>query len=160
MAKSIEIVVRADADQDDCLSAAAASYVEEHPELGGYDLAPRWQDEDDRTLVVLTIPAWAATETSSRQDEIEQHASEAFACASDALKIPANEIEEHLCRFRPIDAGKEWHEKHRLICEELGRLTGYDPDAVGASALLKLRARVLGPLDSDMHEALIAYLEP
>lgn len=62
MAKSIEIVVRADADQDDCLSAAAASYVEEHPELGGYDLAPRWQDEDDRTLVVLTIPAWAADE--------------------------------------------------------------------------------------------------
>lgn len=157
MAKSVEIVVRADADQDDCLSAAAASYVEEHPELGGYDLAPRWQDEDDRTIVVLTVPAWSV------EDKIEQHASEAFTCASDALKslkIPANEIEAHLCRFRPLDAGTEWHKKHRLICEELGRLTGYDPDCVGASALLKLRARVLGPLDSDMHEALIAYLEP
>ena len=55
MSKSIEIVVSADADQDDCLAAAADEYLEEHPELHGYDLAPRWGD-DDRETVVLAVP--------------------------------------------------------------------------------------------------------
>jgi hypothetical protein len=60
MARSIEITVRADADLDDCLTGAAEAYVAEHPELAGYDLLPRWTDEDDRETVTLTVPAWAA----------------------------------------------------------------------------------------------------
>lgn len=57
MAKSIEITVRADADLDDCLTGAAKAYIEEHPDLAGYDLSPRWAD-DDREMVALTVPAW------------------------------------------------------------------------------------------------------
>lgn len=53
------ITVRADADQDDCLTAAADEYVAEHPELAGWDLAPRWADED-RERVALTVPQWHA----------------------------------------------------------------------------------------------------
>jgi len=60
MSRSVHIVVPADSDQDDCLSAAAEAYIAEHPELEGYDLEPRWTDEDDRESVTLTVPAWAA----------------------------------------------------------------------------------------------------
>lgn len=59
MTTSVTVTVQADPDQDDCLAAAAAEYIEEHPALAGYDLAPRWTDEDDRTTVDLTVPAWA-----------------------------------------------------------------------------------------------------
>lgn len=57
---SVTVTVRADQDQDDCLAAAEAAYIEEHPALDGYDLAPRWTDEDDRETVDLTVPAWVA----------------------------------------------------------------------------------------------------
>ncbi len=57
--RSVEVVVRANADADDCLSDAAESYIADHPELRGYDLAPRWTDEDDRETVTLTVPDWA-----------------------------------------------------------------------------------------------------
>jgi len=56
MTQSIEITVRANPDLDDCLAGAAEAYISEHPELTGYDLAPRWADEDDREDVVLTVP--------------------------------------------------------------------------------------------------------
>lgn len=44
------------ADYDDCLAAAAAEYVEDHPNAAGYDLSPRWAD-DDRDQIVLTVPS-------------------------------------------------------------------------------------------------------
>lgn len=56
---SVEITVRADEDVDDCLSAAADTYIAEHPALAGYDLAPRWTDDADRETVTLTVPRWA-----------------------------------------------------------------------------------------------------
>lgn len=54
----VTVTVAADADQDDCLSAAAAAYISEHPDLTGYDLAPAWAD-DDREHVTLSVPAWS-----------------------------------------------------------------------------------------------------
>lgn len=53
-----EITVTANPDADDCLSEAAAEYIREHRELRGYDLAPRWTDEDDRETVTLSVPEW------------------------------------------------------------------------------------------------------
>jgi hypothetical protein len=44
------------ADDDDCLAAAAAWYVERNPELAGWDLEPRWAS-DDREEILLTVPA-------------------------------------------------------------------------------------------------------
>jgi hypothetical protein len=51
-----EVIVKADPDLDDCLTGAAEAYVAEHPELAGWDLAPRWTDESDRETVTLTVP--------------------------------------------------------------------------------------------------------
>lgn len=51
-----EIVVAANPDLDDCLTGAAEAYIAEHPELAGWDLAPRWTDEDTRETVTLTVP--------------------------------------------------------------------------------------------------------
>lgn len=59
MSRFVEVVVAADADEDDCLVAAEAAYIGEHPELRGYDLSPRWTDDDDRETVTLVVPAWA-----------------------------------------------------------------------------------------------------
>jgi hypothetical protein len=56
---SVEITVAADPDADDCLAAAAAEYVSEHPELRGYDLAARWTDDADRETVTLSVPRWS-----------------------------------------------------------------------------------------------------
>ena len=53
------VTVFADPDQDDCLAAAEAAYVAEHPSLKGYDLSARWTD-DDRETVTLSVPAWHA----------------------------------------------------------------------------------------------------
>ena len=62
MAKVFEIVVKANPDLDDCLTGAAEAYTEEHPDLEGYDLAPRWTDESDRETVTLSIPRWFAAD--------------------------------------------------------------------------------------------------
>lgn len=59
-AVDVTVTVPANPDLDDCLAAAAAAYIEEHPELEGYDLEPRWSDDDSRETVDLTVPAWAA----------------------------------------------------------------------------------------------------
>ena len=61
--KTTTVTVTADPDSDDCLSAAAESYIEDRPELEGYDLDPQWEDEDDRTYVVLTVPSSIASLT-------------------------------------------------------------------------------------------------
>jgi hypothetical protein len=55
--KHVEITVRANPDLDDCLAGAAKEYVEEYPQLRGYDLSPRWTDET-RETVTLSIPSY------------------------------------------------------------------------------------------------------
>lgn len=58
MSRSVEVTVAADPDQDDCLTAAAESYVAEHPALKGWDLSPRWTDDRNRETVTLLVPRW------------------------------------------------------------------------------------------------------
>jgi hypothetical protein len=50
-----EITVPANPDLDDCLTGAAEAYVADHPEARGWDLSPRWTD-DERETVTLTVP--------------------------------------------------------------------------------------------------------
>lgn len=42
-------------DADDCLAAAADAYAAAHPDVAGYDMNPRWAD-DDRTMIALDVP--------------------------------------------------------------------------------------------------------
>jgi hypothetical protein len=56
--RAVLVTVRADPDEDDCLTVAAEAYIAEHPDLRGWDLDPRWGD-DEREIVTLTVPAWA-----------------------------------------------------------------------------------------------------
>lgn len=59
MAKHITIEVDAAPyeDHDDCLQAAADDYVSDHPEAQGYDMNPRWADEEtDRSTILLDVP--------------------------------------------------------------------------------------------------------
>jgi len=56
---AVLVLVPSNADEDDCLTAAADTYLLDHPELQGYDLSPRWTDDDTRESITLTIPAWA-----------------------------------------------------------------------------------------------------
>lgn len=59
MTTTIEISARDYEDCDDCLEAAAADYISEHPEAAGYDLNPRWVggDEGERDYIALDVPA-------------------------------------------------------------------------------------------------------
>ena len=52
---TIEISAKRYEDEDDCLLAAADDYISEHPEAEGYDLSPRWQDEE-RDVILLDVP--------------------------------------------------------------------------------------------------------
>lgn len=52
-----EITVPANPDLDDCLTGAARDYIAEHSDLRGYDLSPRWTDEE-RESVTLSVPGW------------------------------------------------------------------------------------------------------
>jgi hypothetical protein len=61
MANEATIQVPCDPDQDDCLQAAQEAYLEDHPELAGWDLNPQWGNED-RSTVALTIPTWHLVE--------------------------------------------------------------------------------------------------
>lgn len=45
-------------DHDDCLAAAAAEYVEEHPDAEGWDLNARWEN-DSRDVILLDAPVTA-----------------------------------------------------------------------------------------------------
>lgn len=58
MSKEIVIDAKRYEDFDDCLSAAADDYAAKHG-LEGWDLAPRWADEQ-RDEILLTVPDWAA----------------------------------------------------------------------------------------------------
>lgn len=56
-----EVTVRVGArryeDHDDCLAAAAEDYSDKHG-LVAWTLSPRW-DDDDRTVIALSVPAFA-----------------------------------------------------------------------------------------------------
>ena len=53
---TIEIDAAQYEDCEDCLSAAAEEYADEHPECRGYDMAPRWRD-DGRDVILIDVPA-------------------------------------------------------------------------------------------------------
>lgn len=54
--KTISVPAKRYEDYDDCLTAAAEDYASEHPEAEGYDLSPRWED-DERDVILLDVPA-------------------------------------------------------------------------------------------------------
>jgi hypothetical protein len=54
----ITVSMRPDADADDPLADAEARYKAEHPGLAGWDLCPRYSD-DQRDEILLTVPAWS-----------------------------------------------------------------------------------------------------
>ena len=56
---TIHVYARRYEDHDDCLSAAAADVAHARG-LAGWDLSPRWAD-DQRETILLDIPAHAAT---------------------------------------------------------------------------------------------------
>jgi len=53
--REIRIAAARYADEDDCLTAAADDYAAAN-DLAGWDLAPRWADEQ-RDEIILTVPA-------------------------------------------------------------------------------------------------------
>jgi hypothetical protein len=57
VSQTITVSAKPYEDYDDCLSAAAEDISEELG-LAGYDLDPRWVD-NDRDSIRLTIPDWA-----------------------------------------------------------------------------------------------------
>jgi hypothetical protein len=54
------VTIRIDASEydayDDSLAAAAAAYAAAHPEAQGWDLSPRWEDQQ-RDGILLDVPA-------------------------------------------------------------------------------------------------------
>lgn len=52
---TVSIPARRYVDSDDCLADAARDYAAEH-DLVGWDLSPRWED-DQRDTILLTVPA-------------------------------------------------------------------------------------------------------
>lgn len=56
MSTTIKIDAAQYIDEDDCLTAAADDYAREHS-LEGWDLDPRWED-DQRDVILLTVPDW------------------------------------------------------------------------------------------------------
>ncbi len=41
--------------EDDCLAAAARDYAAEH-NLSGWDLSPRWEDDEQRDVILIDVP--------------------------------------------------------------------------------------------------------
>lgn len=58
------------ADYDDCLAAAADDYAAAN-DLAGWDLSPRWADEQ-RDTIVLTVPAMPAALTDDGQAAVRE----------------------------------------------------------------------------------------
>lgn len=54
MSKQVKIAAAKYEDQDDCLQAAADDYAKAHG-LEGWDLDPKWED-NQRDVIVLTVP--------------------------------------------------------------------------------------------------------
>ena len=66
----IQIAAARYADYADCLTAAADECAEEHG-LQGWDLSPRWADEQ-RDTIVLTVPAMPAALTDDGQAAVRE----------------------------------------------------------------------------------------
>lgn len=49
-------------DHDDCLAAAAADVVSDHPECDGYEMSARWADAERRDVILVDVPAYLETE--------------------------------------------------------------------------------------------------
>lgn len=54
--KTITLAAETFENHDDCLAAAAAWYIDQHPELTGWDLDARWAS-DERDEILLSVPA-------------------------------------------------------------------------------------------------------
>lgn len=54
--KTIAVNARLYEDEDDCLAAAEADYIDQHPEAAGWDIGARWAD-DQRETILLDVPA-------------------------------------------------------------------------------------------------------
>lgn len=54
---TLRLSARGYEDSDDCLAAAAAD-VADNRGLEGWDLEPRWED-DERDHILVTVPDWA-----------------------------------------------------------------------------------------------------
>jgi hypothetical protein len=52
---TIEVPAAQYADLDDCLAAAEADYLSEHPAAAGYELCARWRD-CEREIILLDVP--------------------------------------------------------------------------------------------------------
>lgn len=59
---TIAIAASRYADHDDCLSAAAEDIAEQR-DLAGWDLSPRWDDEEQRERILLDLPSFAVLAT-------------------------------------------------------------------------------------------------
>lgn len=86
-ARSVTIRVRADEDEDDCLTAAASEYAAEHG-LEGWNLDPRWED-DQRDGILLTVPrtveawwTWHDAEADRASGSVEEAEARASAWAA------------------------------------------------------------------------------
>lgn len=66
MRNTISLPARQFEDHDDCLSAAAESYIESHPDLAGWELSPRWED-DNREAILLDLPEWHVEQERARR---------------------------------------------------------------------------------------------
>lgn len=53
--RTLRIDARQYADADDCLAAAEADVAAERG-LAGWDLRPRWEDEDSREVILVDLP--------------------------------------------------------------------------------------------------------
>ena len=59
--KMITISVDSNPDFDDCFEAAVDAYVKDHPDAAGWDLSPRWEDDNNRESILLTVPIFDVT---------------------------------------------------------------------------------------------------
>lgn len=135
--KKATITVSANPDLDDCLQGAVDEYVAEHPEAAGWDLDPRWGDED-RETVELTVPvveAEAQSEEPSDQTTLAEWDGEGYWAAivspyatRDDLVQAATDagetIQQHVraCVAAAVDQGADFDAEaaYRDICQQLG----------------------------------------
>jgi len=110
---SITIIVPADPDLDDCLAGAAKEYLDEHPSLRGYELAPRWVDEGTREHVALTIPQWHADENTPTIYGLAVRC-RAFSCEGVRQNLLAVDAEGYVTAYDHV-AG------HYTVCANLSK---------------------------------------
>ncbi|MCA9630058.1 MAG: hypothetical protein KC766_20445 [Myxococcales bacterium] len=100
--ETIAVTARDYVDADNCLAAAEAAYIATHHELRGWDLSPRWED-DERETILLTVPTWASRESEITDEQIEALRAEAAAAGDSAMVT--------IC-----DSALAYHESSRIEC--------------------------------------------